>query len=117
MRIVEYYQTAEGKCPVGEFLRSLGNKDREKALWVFRLIERIDQVSAEFFKKLVDTEEIWECRIHTATGAYRVFSFFFEGGKLILTHGYSKKRWKTDRREIVRAEQYRRDYLSRFGRK
>ena len=80
-----------------------------------RLLERLDRVPTQHFKKLVGTEDIWECRIETASGGYRVFSFFFQGDRVIFTNGYSKKSQKTDPREIERAERYRRDFLSRHG--
>ena len=112
-RSVEFYRTADGKCPVIEFLDRLNAKDAQKVLWVFRLIERLDHVPKPYFKKLSDTDDIWECRVRTSVGAYRFFSFFVQAGSLVVTHGYSKKTNKTDPREIRRAERYRRDYLVR----
>lgn len=111
-----FYTTAAGKCPVKEFLGSLSGKEAKKVAWVIRMLERMDRVPAHYFKKLVGTE-IWECRVETSTGAYRIFSFFFEGDTIVLTHGYSKKTRKTDRKEIERAQAYRQDYLKRHGRK
>ena len=88
-------------------------KQAQKVLWVFRLIERIDRIPANYFKKLAGTANIWECRIPTQRGNYRFFGFFVKGNKLILTHGYLKKTSKIDPREIRRAENYMRDYLNR----
>ena len=82
-------------------------------MWVFRLIERIDRIPANYFKKLAGTANIWECRIPTQRRNYRFFSFFVKGNRLILTHGYLKKTSKIDLREIRRAENYMRDYLNR----
>jgi len=112
-RIVEFYHTQAGKCPVQDFLGTLEDKEAQKVLWIFRLIGRLDRVPITYLKKLVGTEEIWECRISTQRGIYRVFGFFVRGNKLILTHGYSKKTRRTDPREIRRAERYRQDYLDR----
>ena len=50
--------------------------------WVFRLIERIDRVPRQYFKKLTATDEIWECRVRTTRGSYRFFPFFGKGGHL-----------------------------------
>ncbi|HIG54825.1 MAG TPA: type II toxin-antitoxin system RelE/ParE family toxin [Candidatus Handelsmanbacteria bacterium] len=104
-RSIEFYQTEQGSCPLREFLGLLN--------WVFRLIERVDRVPAKYRKKLVGSDDIWECRIPMRSGTYRIFSFFFQGDRLIVTHGYSKKTQKTDPREIRRAERYRLDYLRR----
>jgi len=118
-RTIEFYRTENGKCPVEEFLDLLNDKEAQKVLWVLRLIERLDRVPSKYFKKLVNTDEIWECRVSTHTGTYRFFSFFFKGNRLIVTHGYSKKTQKTDKREIRRAEKYRQEFLNRHreGRK
>tara|TARA_A100001037_G_scaffold216134_1_gene194039 strand:- start:89 stop:451 length:363 start_codon:yes stop_codon:yes gene_type:complete len=112
-RSVEFYQTEQGSYPLREFLDSLNGKDAQKILWVFRLIERVDRVPSKYLKKLVGSDNIWECRIPTSSGTYRIFSFFFQGDRLVVTHGYSKKTQKTDPREIRRAERYRLDYLRR----
>ena len=112
-RTVEFYRTTDGKCPVREFLDRLDGSDAQKVLWAFRLIERIERVPRAYLKKLAGTDGIWECRVRTTAGSYRFFSFFVEGGNLIVTHGYSKKTSKTNRREIRRAERYRQEYLTR----
>lgn len=96
-----------------EFLESLSAREQQKVLWVLKLIEDLDRVPKEYFKKLVNTEDIWECRVRIGSNAYRVFSFFFRGETLVLTHGYSKKSQKTDPRQIRKAKDYRRDFLSR----
>jgi len=112
-RNIIFYRTDDGNCPVEEFLDSLRPKDAQKALWVLRLIQELDRVPSQYFKKLTGTEEIWECRIRTQSNTYRVFSFFAAGDTLVLTHGYSKKSQKTDKKQIKRAQDYRRDYLAR----
>ena len=112
-RTIEFYRTADGRCPVSEFLDRLTGRDAQKILWVFRLIERIDHVPSQYFKKLTGTDDIWECRVRTRGGFYRFFAFFVESGNLIATHGYSKKTSKTDMQEIRRAERYRREFMAR----
>lgn len=104
---------ADGKCPVQEFLDSLSSKLAQKVAWVLRLVEDLDVVPAAYFKKLVNTEEIWECRIHLGSNAYRIFCFFDGNSVIVLTHGLIKKTQKTPQREIERAETYRRDYMQR----
>ena len=112
-RVVEFYRTEQGTYPVREFLDALGSKEAQKVLWVFRLIERVDRVPVKYLKKLVGSDDIWECRVPTYAGTYRIFSFFFQGNRLVVTHGYAKKTQKTDPRQIRRAERYRLDYLRR----
>jgi phage-related protein len=115
-RTVDYYTTADGHCPAKEFIDSLLPKERRKVFWVLQLLERLDRVPVEYFKKLVDSREIWEVRIQAGGNAYRIFSFFFQGNTVVLANGYSKKTQKTDSGEIARAERIREDYLRRHGR-
>ena len=44
----------------------------------------------------------------------RVLYFFVVGKKIVLTNGFIKKTQKTPRSEILKAKQYRADYLSRL---
>jgi phage-related protein len=115
-RTVLFYSAADGKCPIRDFLDSLPAKVAQKVTWVFRLLEELDIVPSSYFKKLVGTEEIWECRITFASNAYRIFCFFMENSVVVLTHGFVKKSQKTPRSEIEKAEAYRRDFLKRRGR-
>jgi phage-related protein len=87
-------------------------KAAQKIVWVLRLLEDMDRVPASYFKKLVGTEDIWECRIQFGSNAYRIFCFFLDNS-VVLTHGFVKKSQKTPAREIERAEVYRRDFFKR----
>ena len=112
-RRVIFYATDDGTCPVRDFLNSLPGKDAQKVTWVLQLVEDLDFLPATYFKKLQGTDGIWECRIQVGGAAYRLFCFFAGDSMVVLTHGMRKKVQKTPRREIERAETYRRDYLRR----
>jgi len=112
-KTVIFYKTADGKCPIQDFLDSLPGKVAQKVAWVLSLLEDLEVVPSTYFKKLVGTEDIWECRIQLASNAYRIFCFFEGNSVVILTHGFTKKTQKTPQQEIERAEAYRRDYLKR----
>ena len=111
-RTVIFYKTVDGKCPVQEFLDSLSGKVAQKIAWVLRSLEDVEMVPSFYFKKLVGTEEIWECRIQFGSNAYRIFCFFIDS-MVVLTHGFVKKTQKTPIREIEKAVAYRRDFLRR----
>jgi len=96
-------------------LDRIPGKEAQKILWVLQLLEEFEILPSNYFKKLTSTNDIWECRIKTGSNCYRVFSFFFRGNKVILTHGYAKKSQKTDPREIKRAERYKKEYCHRHG--
>lgn len=116
-KTVIFYRTADGKCAIQEFLDSLPGKAAQKAAWVLSLVEDVDIVPSTYFKKLVGTEEIWECRIQFGSDSYRIFCFFDGHSVVVLTHGLIKKTQKTPQREIEKAEACRRDYLQRRLRK
>ena len=111
-RTVLFYKTADGKCPLREFIDSLPGKAAQKIVWVLRLLEDLEIVPSFYFKKLVGTEGIWECRIQFGSNAYRIFCFFTDN-TVVLTHGFVKKSQRTPAHEIERAAAYRRDFLRR----
>ena len=113
MREVVFYKTASGECPAREFLDSLPGKAAQKVVWVLILLEELDVLPANYFKKLHGSDEIWECRVQFGSAAYRIFCFFAGRSVVVLTHGMTKKVQKTPRREIERAEDFRKDYLRR----
>lgn len=112
-KTIIFYRTADGKCPVREFLDSLPGKAARKMTWVLSLIEELDIVPSTYFKKLVSADDIWECRMQLGSNAYRIFSFLDSHSVVVLTHGIIKKTQKTPQKEIDRAEACKRDYLQR----
>jgi phage-related protein len=112
-REVFFYRTVDGVCPVQDFLDSLPPQPAQKITWVLKLVEELELIPSSYFKKLVGTEGIWECRIIFGSNAYRIFCFFIENSVVVLTHGFVKKSQKTPVSEIKRAESYRKDFLNR----
>jgi len=84
-KMVTFYRTADGKCPISDFLDSLPVKAARKATWVLKLLEDLDVVPSTYFKKLIGTKEIWECRIAFGSNAYRIFCFFAGNSVVVLT--------------------------------
>ena len=113
VRAIHFYRTSTGKCPVEEFLDYLPDRHAQKVTWVLRLVERLDIVPQQYFKKLVDTEDLWEIRGQIGGNSYRLLGFFDGATLLILTSGFSKKQQKTPVREIQTAVQRKFDYLQR----
>jgi phage-related protein len=82
-------------------------------LWVLRLIQELDIVPSQYFKKLVNTDEIWEVRVQVANNIFRLLGFFDNENLVILTNGFVKKTQKTPSQEIELAEKQKKDYLDR----
>ena len=113
MRTIEFYRTASGRCPVEEFLDSLSDQHAKKVAWVLRLVERMDRIPEQYFKKLAGIDYIWEIRAQIAGSSYRFLGFFDGATLLVLTSGFSKKQQKTPIREIELALERRKEYLQR----
>lgn len=96
-----------------EFLDALNSKQAQKVVWVLRLVEEIESVPSQYFKKLVGTDGLWEVRAQHGGDTFRLIGFFDGPRLLILTSGFAKKTEKTPWQEIALAEQRRQDYLSR----
>jgi phage-related protein len=115
-RSLLFYRTEKGQCPVTEFLDSLPSKVAQKVTWVLKLLQELDPVPIQYFKKLTATDEIWECRMVFGGNTYRILCFYHGGNRLILTNGFMKKTPKTSSEEIRRAERLKADFVRRHGR-
>lgn len=113
MRQIAFYRTESDHVPIEEFLDSLTGKQAQKVVWVLRLIEELDMVPRQYFKKLVDTAEIWEVRVQFGGNIFRLLGFFADATTLMLTNGFAKKTQKTPPQEVALAEQRRQSYLAR----
>jgi phage-related protein len=112
VREVHFYRAKSGDCPVEEFLDALTGKQAQKVVWVLRLVEQLDPVPAQYFKKLVDTDGLWEVRAQHGGDTFRLIGFF-DGSRLLLVSGFAKKTERTPLQELEVAEARRQDYLSR----
>ena len=113
MRTIKFYTTEEGHCPITDFLDSLQSKQAQKVAWVLQLIEEVDVVPVTYFKKLVNTDEIWEVRVQVGNNIFRLLGFHDGDNLIILNHGFQKKTQKTPAADIKQAENRRKDYLRR----
>jgi phage-related protein len=112
VRDVLFYRTQSDDCPVEEFLDTLSGKQAQKVVWVLRLVEQLDPVPAQYLKKLVDTDGLWEVRAQHGGDIFRLLGFF-DGSKFLVVSGFAKKTEKIPRQELGVAEARRQDYLSR----
>jgi putative component of toxin-antitoxin plasmid stabilization module len=111
MRKIILYTLRDGSCPIKDFFDSLPHKVFQKVSWVLRLISEVKNIPSTYFKKLKDSDDIWECRIKFGSNIYRLFCFFSNGTVIVLTHGIIKKSQKIHPKEIKKAEEYKKNYL------
>jgi len=88
MREIKFYKTVSDHCPVEEYLDSLSDKHTAKILWVLKLIKEIEYVPKEYFKKLTNTDGIWEVRAKSGNNSFRLLGFLDTDSFIILTNGF-----------------------------
>ncbi|MGC2236663.1 MAG: type II toxin-antitoxin system RelE/ParE family toxin [Pyrinomonadaceae bacterium] len=113
MREIIFYRTQSGDCPVEKFLDSLSAKQAKKVTWVLQIVEGLEIVPIQYFKKLDGTDGIWEIRVDFGGDTFRLLGFFDKGNLVVLTNGFAKKTQKTPMSEISLAERRKQDYEGR----
>lgn len=91
----------------------MASKQVQKVLWVLRLFEEFETVPSQYFKKLVNTDGIWEVRVQIAGNIFRILGFMESDNVVLLTNGFAKKTQKTPRSEIELAEKRKKEHLKR----
>jgi phage-related protein len=84
---------------------------RQKINQVLKMIETQRIVPIKFFKYLEGSDGIYEVRVEVGNNIYRVFCCFDKGAVVVLFHGIQKKSQKTPKKEIRRAEAFRKEYF------
>ncbi len=80
---------------------------------MLQLVEDLEVVPRQYFKKLTASEDIWEVRVQFGSDIFRLLGFIDKGSLIILTNGFAKKDQKTPQQEIVLAIRRKEEYLSR----
>lgn len=96
-----------------EFLDSLSGKQAQKVAWVLSLIEDLKIVPTRYFKKLVNTNDLWEVRVDSGNNTFRLLAFFDQKTIVVLAHGFQKKSQKTPKKLIELAAERKADYFLR----
>ena len=110
MKEIRFYRL-NNKSPVEDFLDSLPSKEVQKVLWVLKLVEELDNVSSQYYKKLKNTDDIVEIRISFANNSFRLLGFEYKDKFVVLTNGFKKKDQKVLKSEINLAISRKKEYL------
>jgi len=113
MREIIFYKTKSGSSPIEEFLDSLNSKQAQKVVWVMKIVEELETVPTTYYKKLKNTDDIWEIRVQQSNNIFRLLGFQQEERLVILTNGFTKKTQKTPKNEITLAEKRKKEYIER----
>lgn len=71
MRVIKFYRTESGNCPVEDFLNDLPEKQSKKIAWTLRVVRDLEQVPIQYLKKLKSTDDIWEVRATIGNNTFR----------------------------------------------
>ena len=85
------YETENKKVPVHEFILNLPKKLQAKVLRDIDLLSEFGNELREPYSKHIK-DGVFELRTKFGSDITRVFYFFFVNDKIILTHGFIKKR-------------------------
>ena len=94
-----------------KFLQSLDEKVRDKI--AYNIGKSMLVLDKELFKKLGDTD-IWEFRTIYNGMAYRLLAFWDTDTDtlVVVAHGFTKKTQKTPSKEILKAQEIRKEYFN-----
>jgi phage-related protein len=113
MRKIIFFRTASGQSPIEDFLDQLPAKSAQKVAWVLQLVEDLDRLPSKYFKKLVNTQDLWEVRASAGSNIFRLIGFFDGPQIVVVAHGFQKKTQKTPKKAIQIAHERKREYFRR----
>ena len=112
-REVIFYESPEGQKPIQRFLDKLDGKQAKKVAWTLQLVEDQEIVPSKYFKKMANTDDLWEVRVASGSNIFRLLGFY-DGAKLVvISHAFQKKTQKTPKQAIKIAEERKKNYLRR----
>lgn len=109
---VSFYETADGRQPVSDFLDSLDIKMAAKMISLMEILgEKGTALRLPYSSHL--TDGIFELRCKLGSNITRALYFFYYGGQIVITNGFVKNTQKTPSKEIKLAKERRADWIKR----
>lgn len=107
---VEFYFTKTGEIPAKEYLEKESLDVQVKLAALVKYIAdqgRLFDITK--FRKVDSKDNIFEFK----AGDHRFFSFFYKGGKIIITNAYLKKSQKVSKGDLEKAKNMKKAYTAR----
>lgn len=108
-----YYETSQGRLPVLEFIQDLDVRAQNKIIEALEQLEEFGTLLGRPHSKKVTGTPLWELRIVDSDNI-RIFYLGVVNRRFLLLHAFSKKKQKTDKKEIKTAINRLNDYSSRL---
>ena len=109
-----FYKDEHGNSEVKAFIEGLRPNLKRKTFQELMLLEERGNLVREPYSKCLH-DGLFELRVDCGTDGVRVFYFFFEGRKILVTNGFVKKTQKTPRYQMRKAFRMKKDWESRCG--
>ena len=109
---IVFYTKEDGTQPAREFMDGLSLKMRARVLKIIAMIREYGGFIRMPYSEYLQ-DGIFQIRAQQEGNIARVLYFFWDGKKVILTNGFTKKTRKTPSAEIERAKRYKADYERR----
>lgn len=102
---IEYATLQDGSCPALEFFNGLDRRWQARMYYLYQRLgdtgwmgneEQFSKVSADFYE--------------FKAFQVRLLCYFKPGSRVVVTHGFIKKRNRMDRNELARAERIKKAY-------
>ncbi len=100
MKVI-YYKKRSNKEVVKDFINKLQKKDRQKIFDCLDDIEEkenFDKVKGTVFRQI--DGKLWEIKIKTSAGGYRIFYTMLTSELMVLLHAYKKQSQKAPQKEL-----------------
>jgi len=97
-----FYATADGKSPALEVIKSLAKPDRSKIFGCLESIELLGFDTPRVGFRHIEGK-LWEIKIKTVSGGYRIFYVAIQKSSLVLLHAYKKQSQKAPEKEVKTA--------------
>lgn len=95
---LKFFITADGKKPALEVIKSLEKADRAKIYGCLESLELLGFDSPRVEFRQIEGK-LWEIKIRSVSGGYRIFYVSIQGSILVLLHAYKKQSQKAPDKE------------------
>lgn len=108
---VSFFSSASGRCYVEDFIDDLTRGDQAAILAVLKDVENFGFSAAGCQFRQIEGK-LWEIKIRTSSGGYRVFYVMISSGEMVCLHAYKKQGQKAPKKELEVARKRLKEVLS-----